>query len=368
MNIQAAKQEVVQAGIRLVNSGLIARTWGNVSARVSPTSFVITPSGRDYLTLTPEEIVEVQISDLSWEGAVKPSGEKAVHAAIYANRANVDFIVHTHQTNASAISATSLERISVKPSYSLLGGEVVLADYALPNTKKLQKNVAAALGRSKGHAIIMKKHGAVCFGVDADQVFEAATQLEAACADLVSNEFSSRTDTRVEGYCDSERIRGGFILRYRGEVRRIPFGGVGPGLPREASLHQTIYLEHPGIRAIVHAHSPATVAVSQQYPKVYPVLDDFAQIVGTRMKAASGPARLISKELKRASAVFLPGKGALCCGATVADAEAVRMIVEKNCLAYMWGENLGGVKPINRVEAALMNLVYKLKYSKQISQ
>ena len=76
MDINKAKEIVVMAGKKLVESGLIARTWGNVSCRVSDTQFVITPSGRAYETLTPEEIVLVNISDLSYEGDIKPSSEK----------------------------------------------------------------------------------------------------------------------------------------------------------------------------------------------------------------------------------------------------------------------------------------------------
>ncbi|MBP7124095.1 MAG: class II aldolase/adducin family protein, partial [Clostridia bacterium] len=50
--LEEAKKLVVAAGKKLVESGLIARTWGNVSARISDTQFVITPSGRAYETLT----------------------------------------------------------------------------------------------------------------------------------------------------------------------------------------------------------------------------------------------------------------------------------------------------------------------------
>ncbi|MBR6512201.1 MAG: class II aldolase/adducin family protein, partial [Clostridia bacterium] len=43
--INEAKALVIDAGKELLESGLIARTWGNVSARISDTQFVITPSG-----------------------------------------------------------------------------------------------------------------------------------------------------------------------------------------------------------------------------------------------------------------------------------------------------------------------------------
>jgi len=53
VSLQQAREDVVQAGKQLVKAGLIARTWGNVSARISESQFVITPSGRAYETLTP---------------------------------------------------------------------------------------------------------------------------------------------------------------------------------------------------------------------------------------------------------------------------------------------------------------------------
>ena len=92
--IEEAKRIVVEAGKKLVESGLIARTWGNVSARISDTQFVITPSGRAYEDLTPEEIVVVNIDDCSYEGDIKPSSEKGVHAAAYRHHPTVDFVIH----------------------------------------------------------------------------------------------------------------------------------------------------------------------------------------------------------------------------------------------------------------------------------
>ncbi len=97
MNEREAKENVVNAGKRLVKSGLIARTWGNVSCRISDNYFVITPSGRDYLTLSPEEIVKVSIADLSYRGDIKPSSEKGIHAEIYKHNPKINFVIHTHQ-------------------------------------------------------------------------------------------------------------------------------------------------------------------------------------------------------------------------------------------------------------------------------
>ena len=56
-----ARQLVVEAGHRLLENGLIARTWGNISARISDTHFIITPSGLAYETMKPEQLVKVLV-------------------------------------------------------------------------------------------------------------------------------------------------------------------------------------------------------------------------------------------------------------------------------------------------------------------
>ena len=109
MDIQAAKELVIKAGKEVVASGLIARTWGNISCRIDDKQFVITPSGRAYEDLTPDEIVLVNIEDLAYDGDVKPSSEKGIHAEAYKLRPEVNFVIHTHQMQASVVSALGFD-------------------------------------------------------------------------------------------------------------------------------------------------------------------------------------------------------------------------------------------------------------------
>ncbi|MBU2102088.1 MAG: class II aldolase/adducin family protein [Candidatus Omnitrophica bacterium] len=48
MDINQAKQIVLDAGKQLLEKGYVSRTWGNISQRVDQTTAVITPSGREY--------------------------------------------------------------------------------------------------------------------------------------------------------------------------------------------------------------------------------------------------------------------------------------------------------------------------------
>lgn len=389
-----AREAVVAAGVRLVRSGLIARTWGNVSARIGDGEFLITPTGRDYLSLTPEEIVPVRIDDLSHRGALKPSGERGVHAAIYDARPDVQFVVHTHQHAASAVSATALGGIDVSDQHPLLGGHVPIAGYGLPSTKRLRENVAAALDRTPGHAIIMGNHGTVCFGTDPDEVFQAALQLEQACTDSIRTQY--RVDKRIE-HCDDDRLRkaalvalarpyqgrtpalsaplhasertaDGFVLHGRDGDLLVSAASNQAGLDVEARVHAAIYRRHPSVGAIVPADAPDVIALSHANMTVRPLLDDFAQLVGTRARTVFGEPEAVARAAARTNAVFIVGLGALCLAADADEADAVRTIVTKNATAYVWSAAIGRVRPLPRVDAALMRAVYQRKYSKEIGR
>jgi len=393
MNDREARQKVVDAGIRLVKSGLIARTWGNVSCRISDTHFVISPSGRDYLTLTPEEIVTVGIADLSYSGEIKPSSEKGVHAEIYKYSPDYNFIIHTHQENASVISALGLDSIRVDSAFELLGSKVICASYGLPGTKKLRVGIADALAGNKGHGIIMRNHGAVCFGRDETEAFQAASDLENACSQFVEEKYLARTGEKsfdadkmrqyaltqiareqtaaadvVLPYCSSERTADGFMLHGCDDgTVAVKLGQLGGNLPEEAVVHNEIYRSNARINYIIHTDAPDVMTVSRANITLYPLVDDFAQIVGTKVKTVLPDPVRIASALKNTSAVLISNNGALCCGASQGDAEAVRMIMHKNCKARICGILFGTVKPISSFDSKLMRFVYLKKYSKQIS-
>ena len=393
MTEQQAKELVVAAGLRLVESGLIARTWGNVSCRISDTQFVITPSGRDYLSLAAADIVPMSIDDLSYTGHIKPSGERGIHAEIYRYHPEVQFVIHTHQEYASVLSAADVAQFAPGPNYPLLGGSVVCAAYGLPGTKTLRRSIRTALQTTGGGAIIMKHHGAVCFGKTEEEAFSAASDLELACKDYIMARYlqqkqlpqaddnqlrrcaltmlakphSGKSNYFAPPYCNSERTADGFLLQVGDKQLKVAPGRLPAGLPPEAALHDAIYKANPDIQHILHSDTPDAVAVSQANLTLRPLLDDFAQIVGTQVKTVFGPPAKVAGALKHASAVLLGNHGALCCGATAGDAAAVKMIVEKNCKALLRGTLLGKVTPISKVDSLLMRVVYLKKYSKQIS-
>ncbi len=367
MNVMDAKQKVVDAGIRLVESGLIARTWGNVSCRISDSHFVITPSGRNYLSLTTSEIVRVSIADLSYEGSVIPSGEKGIHAEIYAQCPNVNFVIHTHQENASVLSAMGLESIPATEKYPFLGGKIICTPYALPGTKKIRQGVADALKYATGNALILMNHGAICFGKDDEEAFVVATELESACGEFITTHY--KESSTIESTFNSRRTAKGFIVELPGGECIEADMRASVGLfPADVAVHLEVYKKNKKINVIRHVATENILEHSKALPGgiLLPLVDDFAQIIGMKVVTVENNPKQIAAALKHASAVFVRNAGALCCGVNELDARAVEMILEKCAKAALCGRVFGNVKPISWFDSRLLRNVYLKKYARQI--
>jgi len=186
MNEQQIRQSIIEACLFLQEKGLIARTWGNVSARLNENEFIITPSGLAYELTKPEDLVVVKIEDCSYDQTQrKPSSEKRIHAEAYKLRNDVNFIVHTHQFYASAICAQE-EDIALDD-----GSFIPCAKYGLPGTKKLATNVTKTYQNNlQTNCFLLAKHGAVCFGKDKNDALNNALYLENECQKLFTQRVS----------------------------------------------------------------------------------------------------------------------------------------------------------------------------------
>ena len=404
MDILEAKKQVVLAGKQLVKEGLIQRTWGNVSCRVSDTQFAITPSGRDYLSLTPDDIVLVNIADLAYEGEVKPSSEKGIHAKCYQLRENVNFVIHTHQTFASNIGLSGMDVNNLpEKSAAILGDCIPLAAYGLPGTKKLRSGVVDALLRApESKACLMLHHGALCVGESMEEAFKVANELEAVCKEKLGERFYQISGQTAESFAsmanyivrnlekgwEAPHLDAYDSVRAFGAIEMRPLDGGMPVMidlatakpidketacPDTASLHTAIYHKRADVNAIVHSKDEATLAASKMGRTVKPFLDDFAQIVGFTLRTAvydpykpAASNRAVLQKLRFRDAVMLKSNGAICVGADEDEANAVKLVTEKGCKAFTAAEMYGrGKECINTVESVLMRVIYKAKYSKK---
>lgn len=397
-NIQEAKELVVEAGKKLLETGLIARTWGNVSARISDTQFVITPSGRAYETLTPDDIVVVNINDCSYDGDIKPSSEKGVHADAYRLRPDENFVIHTHQIKASVVGAAG-KNIDVPEKYSKLFGDCVpVADYGMPSTSKLRNAVAKAYADyPNSKAILMKQHGAVVTGNSFEEAFEVVSELENLCEEKIQKAYmlyegtpeysykgmlnsyiksvgTGKMPKQIADFGESVRIGSKFEIHFKNgksftvDIKTAKSTSEEP-LPAVAMIHSEIY-KSSDVSYIKHLTASEMVAVSVAQNAIIPRLDDFAQIAGTKIKSfkwdgSRAAAKMAAKAAKGNNAVLISGAGALCTGTKESDLDAVELIMSRECQTHIGSVFFGGGDSLSPIDANIMRIIYQTKYSKK---
>jgi ribulose-5-phosphate 4-epimerase/fuculose-1-phosphate aldolase len=316
MTEDQAREELVDAGRRLLALGLVARSWGNLSLRLGPKTMAITPSGIPYPDLTEEMIVVVDLETGDWSGNWKPSGERKIHREVYRLRPEVRAIVHTHQNAASACASA---RASVPAPW----GQVPCAAYGLPGTKALTQAAVRALGDTP--AVLLANHGVFAVGAGLSEAFARIQALETACADLIAEKARGPLPARVDAPWD------------RSWLQSLPLADGYPALLSSAPFTKAWALRGEPLKAS---------------------LDDLAQLVGPSVPAAPR----VADHRPKNDALFVKDRGLIVSGD---DAEALAMVVEKAARAFLGGEALGGAAAIPACEAHLMRWVYKNSYAKR---
>ena len=179
------RNQIIEYSLKLNTTNLSPLRSGNISLRSKEDDkdgYLITPSGKKYETLKPEDIVFMGLNEevKKNESANKPSSEWRFHRDIYKNKKDAQAIVHAHSAHATAVSSHGK---SVPPFHymiALAGGEdIKCAEYATFGTEELSENIIKALKNRS--ACLMSNHGQVAFGKNLDQAFELAQEIENIC-------------------------------------------------------------------------------------------------------------------------------------------------------------------------------------------
>jgi len=175
------RQVIKDSGVGLLAENLVQGTWGNTAVRLDKDYMLVTPTGLDYIALTPEDMPVVQISDPSvWAHGKKPTSERKIHAAILQAREEINATIHSHPIFCSVLASARIELpVMSEEMQKLVGGSCRVGAYGLPGTKKLKQGTVEAMqGRN---ACFMANHGVFCAGKDMDEAFEIIRIMEKSC-------------------------------------------------------------------------------------------------------------------------------------------------------------------------------------------
>jgi methylthioribulose-1-phosphate dehydratase len=167
--------------------GWVPATSGNFSLRVDG-RILVTASGLDKGTLTPDGLLEVDANGNVLSGEGKPSAETSLHLVLYRARPDAGAILHVHTIWNTLISArnASLGYVPLE-GYELLKGLSGVTTHAhlerVPviensqNYADLAAQLAAALeANPQAHGVLLSRHGLYTWG---QSVAEARRHLEA---------------------------------------------------------------------------------------------------------------------------------------------------------------------------------------------
>mgnify|MGYP001256698213 CR=1 FL=1 len=162
----------------LPRNNLVAWTSGNVSARDPGTSFVvIKPSGIRYEDLTPENMVVVDLDVNVVVGWRRPASDTFAHVYVYRYRPDVNGMVHTHSTFATAWAAVGRP---IPPVLTVIcdefGGPIAVGAYAKIGGDEIGQEIIRSIGTSP--AILMKNHGVFTIGKTPEAAVKAAVMVE----------------------------------------------------------------------------------------------------------------------------------------------------------------------------------------------
>ncbi|MFZ5645346.1 MAG: class II aldolase/adducin family protein [Bacillota bacterium] len=173
------KKNVLTYSQMLLSRGYTVGTGGNVSVLIEgEEAIAITPSGKEYIDLTPEDICVVDFNCSLIEGSFRPSIETGMHISVYKNRLDVNAVIHTHQTFASVFAILGHPVPALFDEAVINIGDVIdIIPYALSGSPELADNVAGKLD-NRCNCYIIQNHGALCLGTNINKAFRNVELLE----------------------------------------------------------------------------------------------------------------------------------------------------------------------------------------------
>ncbi|MHC4552706.1 MAG: L-ribulose-5-phosphate 4-epimerase [Planctomycetota bacterium] len=187
--LENLKIDVCEANLELKRNNLIIYSWGNVSGIDREQGIVaIKPSGVSYDTLTPDDIVLLDIDGNVVEGSLKPSSDTATHLELYRHFPNIGGVCHTHSLNATiwAQACRSIPCLGTThadyfygaiPVTPLMTEEQIKSDYEL-NTGKVIVETFQSMDPDQMPAVLVANHGPFTWGPSAVKSVESAVVLE----------------------------------------------------------------------------------------------------------------------------------------------------------------------------------------------
>ena len=171
------RQALCRIGALCYSKGFIVGADGNLSARMSDGSILITPAGAMKGFLEPAHMAHVDLDGNPLDDGPRASSETGIHLVSYRERPEMRAVVHTHPPHAVALTIAGIDQtLPVIPEIVVTIGGVPTTPYATPGTNELPESIRDVVRCSD--TLIMKNHGAVTLGTNLMDAFKKLDMIE----------------------------------------------------------------------------------------------------------------------------------------------------------------------------------------------
>ena len=164
----------------IYDRGLTSGSTGNISARLSDGTILMTPTGSSMGFLDPARISHLS-NELTLLSGDQPTKEIPLHSAFYDTRAETGAVVHLHSCHSVALSMMPdtdpndvIPQLTPYPIMRL--GQVKLLPFFMPGDPAMGDAVRGLAG--KRSAVLLANHGPVVAGKELEATVYAMEELE----------------------------------------------------------------------------------------------------------------------------------------------------------------------------------------------
>jgi L-fuculose-phosphate aldolase len=188
-SLQAAADDIVRAGRRLRERGLISAGEGNLSVRLDADRLLVTPAGRRKDELEVDDLVVVWFNHPETEptsrSGLVPTSDLAIHLAIHDGRPDIWAVAHAHLPASMGLTvAHETPDPASLPETALLLPRLPLVALGVPGSVELAGRIAAALTSPPeplATAVLLERHGAIAVGADPAEAVDRLELVEVLC-------------------------------------------------------------------------------------------------------------------------------------------------------------------------------------------
>lgn len=150
---------------------------GNLSARMSDGTILITPTGAMKGFLEPTQLAHVDMTGEPVDEGPRASSETGIHIVAYEERPEMKAVVHAHPPHAVAMTIAGIDlQAPIIPEVVVTIGGIPTAPFATPGTSELGDSIRDILRCSD--TVMMTHHGSVTLGANLLDAYKKLDMIE----------------------------------------------------------------------------------------------------------------------------------------------------------------------------------------------